>query len=93
MFPKGTPDPEYPGDSDQSGVRLDSRNLVEEWLAKYQVMWVPRKGPRQGVGQDCACQGWLCAKTGCVPAGDPVCLESRAAHAGLSGPSSDSPHG
>ncbi|EDL75614.1 rCG24021 [Rattus norvegicus] len=36
MFPKGTPDPEYPGDSDQSGVRLDSRNLVEEWLAKYQ---------------------------------------------------------
>lgn len=36
MFPKGTPDPEYPGDSGQSGVRLDSRNLVEEWLAKYQ---------------------------------------------------------
>ncbi|XP_004577255.2 intestinal-type alkaline phosphatase [Ochotona princeps] len=33
MFPKGTPDPEYPF---QSGTRLDGRNLVEEWLSKHQ---------------------------------------------------------
>lgn len=52
MFPKGIPDPEYPNDSDQSGTRLDARDLVQEWLAKHQVMWVPAKGPRQGLGQD-----------------------------------------
>ncbi|XP_037704611.1 intestinal-type alkaline phosphatase [Choloepus didactylus] len=34
MFPKGTPDPEYPSDDEQSGKRLDGRNLVQEWLAK-----------------------------------------------------------
>ncbi|XP_004389568.1 intestinal-type alkaline phosphatase isoform X1 [Trichechus manatus latirostris] len=33
MFPTGTPDPEYP---DQSGVRLDNRSLVQEWLDKHQ---------------------------------------------------------
>ncbi|XP_036919467.1 intestinal-type alkaline phosphatase-like [Sturnira hondurensis] len=37
MFPKGTPDPEYPGEAAQSGVRLDKRNLVQEWLAKHQA--------------------------------------------------------
>ncbi|XP_031224137.1 intestinal-type alkaline phosphatase 1 [Mastomys coucha] len=36
MFPKGTPDPEYPNDSAQSGTRLDNRNLVQEWLSKHQ---------------------------------------------------------
>nr|XP_021546035.1 intestinal-type alkaline phosphatase [Neomonachus schauinslandi] len=36
MFPKGTPDPEYPSDAKQNGVRLDGRNLVHEWQAKYQ---------------------------------------------------------
>ncbi|XP_016060102.1 PREDICTED: intestinal-type alkaline phosphatase-like [Miniopterus natalensis] len=36
MFPKGTPDPEYLGDASQSGVRLDMRNLVQEWQAKRQ---------------------------------------------------------
>ncbi|XP_045875689.1 intestinal-type alkaline phosphatase [Meles meles] len=36
MFSKGTPDPEYPSDTRQNGVRLDGRNLVQEWLAKYQ---------------------------------------------------------
>ncbi|XP_034377602.1 intestinal-type alkaline phosphatase 1 [Arvicanthis niloticus] len=36
MFPKGTPDPEYPNDSGQSGTRLDGRNLVQEWLAQHQ---------------------------------------------------------
>ncbi|XP_036176691.1 intestinal-type alkaline phosphatase-like [Myotis myotis] len=36
MFPKGTPDPEYPGDASKSGVRLDMRNLVQEWQAKHE---------------------------------------------------------
>uniref|UniRef100_A0A5F9C658 Alkaline phosphatase n=1 Tax=Oryctolagus cuniculus TaxID=9986 RepID=A0A5F9C658_RABIT len=36
MFPKGTPDPEYPTDPSQNGTRLDGRNLVEEWLTKHQ---------------------------------------------------------
>ncbi|KAG3275523.1 intestinal-type alkaline phosphatase 1-like [Ictidomys tridecemlineatus] len=36
MFPKGTPDPEYPSDTTQNGTRLDGRNLVQEWLAKPQ---------------------------------------------------------
>lgn len=41
MFPKGTPDPEYPGDSSQTGVRLDMRNLVQEWQTKHEVMGAP----------------------------------------------------
>ncbi|XP_005326547.2 intestinal-type alkaline phosphatase [Ictidomys tridecemlineatus] len=36
MFPNGTSDPEYPGDVNQTGVRLDGRNLVQEWLQKHQ---------------------------------------------------------
>ncbi|KAM6152772.1 LOW QUALITY PROTEIN: intestinal-type alkaline phosphatase-like [Erethizon dorsatum] len=36
MFPQGTPDPEYPNNTDQAGVRLDGKNLVQEWLAKHQ---------------------------------------------------------
>ncbi|XP_075807391.1 intestinal-type alkaline phosphatase 1-like [Microtus pennsylvanicus] len=36
MFPKGTPDPEYPNDSSQSGTRLDGGNLVEKWLKNHQ---------------------------------------------------------
>ncbi|VCW85552.1 unnamed protein product, partial [Gulo gulo] len=28
--------PEYPSDTRQNGVRLDGRNLVQEWLAKHQ---------------------------------------------------------
>ncbi|XP_076405626.1 intestinal-type alkaline phosphatase 1-like isoform X1 [Peromyscus maniculatus bairdii] len=36
MFPKGTPDPEYPNDTAQYGTRLDGQNLVEAWLAKHQ---------------------------------------------------------
>lgn len=38
MFPEGTPDPEYPNDVNQTGTRLDGRNLVKEWLSKHQVM-------------------------------------------------------
>ncbi|XP_047629722.1 intestinal-type alkaline phosphatase-like [Phacochoerus africanus] len=36
MFPEGTPDPEYPDDASQNGVREDKRNLVQEWQAKHQ---------------------------------------------------------
>nr|XP_004662275.2 intestinal-type alkaline phosphatase [Jaculus jaculus] len=36
MFPKGTPDPEYPNDANETGTRLDGRNLVVEWLTKRQ---------------------------------------------------------
>ncbi|XP_043301618.1 intestinal-type alkaline phosphatase-like [Cervus canadensis] len=36
MFPEGTPDPEYPHDANQTGVRKDKRNLVQEWQAKHQ---------------------------------------------------------
>ncbi|XP_032336393.1 intestinal-type alkaline phosphatase-like [Camelus dromedarius] len=36
MFPEGTPDPEYPQDANQNGVRQDKRNLVQEWQAKHQ---------------------------------------------------------
>ncbi|XP_062058434.1 intestinal-type alkaline phosphatase-like [Lepus europaeus] len=36
MFPRGTPDPEYPNDPSQTGTRLDGQNLVEEWLTKHQ---------------------------------------------------------
>ncbi|CAH6791889.1 Akp3 [Phodopus roborovskii] len=36
MFPEGTPDPEYPYDVNQTGTRLDGRNLVQEWLSKHQ---------------------------------------------------------
>ncbi|KAM4836174.1 intestinal-type alkaline phosphatase 1-like [Thomomys bottae] len=36
MFPKGTPDPEYPADAAQAGTRLDGRDLVQEWLGQRQ---------------------------------------------------------
>uniref|UniRef100_A0A8D1DLW4 Alkaline phosphatase n=1 Tax=Sus scrofa TaxID=9823 RepID=A0A8D1DLW4_PIG len=36
MFPEGTPDPEYPDNPRQNGVRKDKRNLVQEWQAKHQ---------------------------------------------------------
>ncbi|XP_010630089.1 intestinal-type alkaline phosphatase-like [Fukomys damarensis] len=36
MFPSGTPDPEYPDDANSMGVRLDGKNLVQEWLSKHQ---------------------------------------------------------
>uniref|UniRef100_A0A9L0JRK2 Alkaline phosphatase n=1 Tax=Equus asinus TaxID=9793 RepID=A0A9L0JRK2_EQUAS len=47
MFPKGTPDPEYPNDASQNGTRVDQRNLVQEWLAKYQVWFCPSQGASQ----------------------------------------------
>ncbi|KFO30093.1 intestinal-type alkaline phosphatase [Fukomys damarensis] len=36
MFPRGTPDPEYPNNTAQAGTRLDTKNLVQEWLSKHQ---------------------------------------------------------
>lgn len=35
-FPKGTTDLEYLGDARQRRVRLDRRNLDQEWQAKHQ---------------------------------------------------------
>ncbi|XP_064241591.1 intestinal-type alkaline phosphatase-like [Passer domesticus] len=32
MTPVGTPDPEYPADSRQNGIREDGINLIEKWL-------------------------------------------------------------
>lgn len=53
MFPKGTPDPEYPADATQNGIRIDNRNLVQEWQEKHQVMGAPvhrgRAGTRVGL--------------------------------------------
>ncbi|KAK1336742.1 hypothetical protein QTO34_002777 [Cnephaeus nilssonii] len=37
MFPMWTPDPEYPGDVSKNGIRLDMRNLVQEWQAQHEV--------------------------------------------------------
>lgn len=31
MYPKNTPDMEYPADKKHNGTRKDGRNLVEEW--------------------------------------------------------------
>ncbi|XP_036029469.1 intestinal-type alkaline phosphatase 1-like isoform X2 [Onychomys torridus] len=36
MFPKGTPDLEYPDDAAQNGTRLDGQDLVQAWLMKHQ---------------------------------------------------------
>ncbi|XP_015492856.1 intestinal-type alkaline phosphatase-like [Parus major] len=32
MSPVGTPDPEYPADSGQNGIREDGKNLINTWL-------------------------------------------------------------
>lgn len=34
FLPKGEPDPEYPDKTSTAGVRLDGRNLAEEWVKK-----------------------------------------------------------
>ncbi|KAK2108298.1 hypothetical protein P7K49_013463 [Saguinus oedipus] len=36
MFRMGTPDPEYPHNYSHDGIRMDGKNLVQEWLAKHQ---------------------------------------------------------
>lgn len=32
MTPVGTPDPEYPTDGEQDGIREDGQNLIDMWL-------------------------------------------------------------
>jgi hypothetical protein len=44
MFSKGTPDPEYSGNSTQFRSRMDGQNLVQKWLAKHQVTEIPGYG-------------------------------------------------
>ena len=62
MFPEGTPDPEYPNDVNQTGVRKDKRNLVQEWQAKHQVMGAHgcrvQRGQAWGVGL--WAEAWFC---------------------------------
>ncbi|XP_075427088.1 intestinal-type alkaline phosphatase-like isoform X2 [Ascaphus truei] len=42
MTPERTPDPEYPTDPKQNGLRRDGRNLIEEWVGAHtgaQYVW------------------------------------------------------
>lgn len=69
MFPKGTPDPEYPGDASQRGIRLDMRNLVQEWQAKHEVMGAPGAGDRAGTRAGLLvvepwAEAWFCPSQG-----------------------------
>lgn len=36
IFPKGTPDPKFPGDARESGVRMERQNLGQKCQAKHQ---------------------------------------------------------
>lgn len=67
MFPEETPDPEYPDNPRQNGVRKDKRNLVQEWQAKHQVTGAQGCGGHgraglQGVGLQA--EAWLCPLQG-----------------------------
>ena len=67
MFPEGTPDPEYPDNPRQNGVRKDKRNLVQEWQDKHQVTGAQGCGGHgraglQGVGL--RAEAWLCPLQG-----------------------------
>ncbi|XP_048200296.1 LOW QUALITY PROTEIN: intestinal-type alkaline phosphatase 1-like [Perognathus longimembris pacificus] len=56
MFPKGTPDPEYPADATQAGSRLDGRDLVQAWQEQHpgaQYVW-NRTGLLRAVGDPAA---------------------------------------
>ena len=57
MFPEGTPDPEYPRNGRQNGVRKDRRNLVQEWQDKHQVMGAHRCPGTAGPGLGCRAMG------------------------------------
>uniref|UniRef100_A0A8C5J7Y1 Alkaline phosphatase n=1 Tax=Junco hyemalis TaxID=40217 RepID=A0A8C5J7Y1_JUNHY len=39
MTPAGTPDPEYPADSSQNGIREDGNNLIDMWLQGARYVW------------------------------------------------------
>ncbi|KAM4694327.1 intestinal-type alkaline phosphatase-like [Discoglossus pictus] len=44
MYPKGTPDPEYPSSTSNQALRLDGLNLTDMWLSKRQnAMYVWNK--------------------------------------------------
>lgn len=88
MFPAGTPDPEYPNDVNETGTRLDGKNLVQEWLSKHQVMgWQINSDAGE------TREGLWALPVVYVPLGFPVCLESPRAHSEVPGSISDVSHG
>ncbi|NXD10450.1 PPBI phosphatase, partial [Nothocercus nigrocapillus] len=44
MMPKETPDPEYPSDPAQNGIRKDGLNLITEWLSSKEVPELGQRG-------------------------------------------------
>lgn len=54
MTPAGTPDPEYPNEASENGMRKDMVNLIDTWLQSRQVGDVegdsplPTAPPRHG---------------------------------------------
>ena len=66
MFPEGSPDSEYPHDANQTGVRKDKRNLVQEWQAKHQVMGAHGCRVQQGRawGVRLWAEAWFCPSQG-----------------------------
>uniref|UniRef100_A0A8C3HST1 Alkaline phosphatase n=1 Tax=Chrysemys picta bellii TaxID=8478 RepID=A0A8C3HST1_CHRPI len=46
MTPKGTPDPEYPSNAAQNGIRKDDKNLITLWLESKQVTGASGLWPR-----------------------------------------------
>ncbi|NWV32569.1 PPBI phosphatase, partial [Grantiella picta] len=46
MTPTRTPDPEYPEDPDQNGIRKDGQDLIAEWLSAKKVVCQGRGGAR-----------------------------------------------
>ena len=79
MFPEGTPDPEYPGNTKQNGVRKDKRNLVQEWQAKHQVMGAHGCRGYSGAGPGVSGYG---LRPGSALPGSPVCVEPHGAPSG-----------
>uniref|UniRef100_V9KD00 Alkaline phosphatase n=1 Tax=Callorhinchus milii TaxID=7868 RepID=V9KD00_CALMI len=50
MTPAGTPDPEYPKDPTQNGIRKDKQNLIDIWLKnKEDAVYVWNKSQLDGV--------------------------------------------
>ena len=79
MFSEGTPDPEYPDNVSQNGVRKDKRNLVQEWQAKHQVMGA--HGCRGYSGARPGVLGYGLRSGSALP-GSPVCVEPHSAPSG-----------
>ncbi|NWX89145.1 PPBI1 phosphatase, partial [Nothoprocta pentlandii] len=48
MTPKETPDPEYPDDPAQSGIRKDGLDLISEWLSSKEVPGLAQRGAVPG---------------------------------------------